>query len=62
MDDGYTVTFMFSTGQTVTTPQGIGTIFGIGTTGACEGEIIVRFPGGGIARFIGSALYTVEPV
>lgn len=53
---------MFSTGQTVTTPQGIGTIFGIGTTGACEGEIIVRFPGGGIARFIGSALYTVEPV
>jgi len=53
---------MFHIGQNVNTPQGTGTIFGIGTGGACEGEVIVRLAGGGIARFIGSALYAVEPV
>lgn len=53
---------MFYIGQTVTTPQGTGTIFGIGRSGSAEGEIIVRLAGGGMARFSGSALYTVEPV
>jgi hypothetical protein len=53
---------MFQIGQTVTTPQGIGTIVGVGTTGAVEGDILVRLVGGGFARFGGSALYAVEPV
>jgi len=53
---------MFFLGQAVTTPQGTGTIGGIGRSGTAEGEIIVRLDNGGTARFNGSALYTVEPV
>lgn len=53
---------MFQIGQTISTPQGIGTIVGVGTSGAVEGDILVRLVGGGFARFGGSALYTVEPV
>jgi hypothetical protein len=53
---------MFSTGQTVTTPQGTGVIFGIGVAGTATGEILVRLTSGGMVRFSGSALYTVEPV
>jgi len=51
---------MFTIGQAVTTPQGTGTIFGVGVTGEAAGQILVRMDGGGFSRFSGSNLYRVE--